>query len=73
MIQNFLRGPFTTIMGILVVAGTVYVVEVIGQMQWIWGGLVGIGIGLFLWFVADPKFIADTLARIRDKFLPPAK
>ena len=71
-LKNFLQGPITTLVGLLVTLGSVYATVFIPAVE-IWHGGIGCLIGLLLWFAPDPPTISNLLLAliqaIKDKFL----
>lgn len=63
--NNVLRGPVTSICGLLIVLATVYCVEFAHYIEWIWGGLIGVCIGMLMLFLPDK--IPGILTKVVDK------
>lgn len=63
--NNILRGPVTSVCGLLIVLSTVYCVEFAHYIDWIWGGLIGVCIGMLMLFLPDR--IPGILNKVVDK------
>lgn len=63
--KNFLQGPVATILGMVVVAGSLYAMVFIPGVE---GWHVGLGclVGLLLWFSPDPPTITNLLISLID-------
>ena len=60
---NIWKGPITSVIGLIIILGSVYAVEFIHKIDWVWNGLIGVGIGAVLFFVPDkiPGFLSSVL------------
>jgi hypothetical protein len=63
---NNLKDPITDLIGLLIMLFTLFEVYQ-GNIQWIWEGYAGMGIGLILFMFPD-KMVMDFLQKIVDKF-----
>ena len=52
IIRNTIRGPITSIIGVLIILATSYAC-IFKDMNWIWEGLAGCGFGCVLIFTPD--------------------
>jgi hypothetical protein len=63
-VQNFIKGPLTTLLG-LVIAGTSAYSASFGHIPWVWEGLAGTGTGLV--FMFTPDSIKEVISAITKK------
>jgi hypothetical protein len=63
-LQNFIKGPVTTLMG-LVISGLSAYSASFGIMPWVWEGLAGTGAGLV--FMFTPDSIKEIISAITKK------
>jgi hypothetical protein len=50
--QNVIKGPLTSLVGLLIIVGSAYS-AFMGHVSWVWEGLTGVGVGTFLIFTPD--------------------
>ncbi len=63
IVQNAVKGPVTTTIGAIIIAFASYK-SLIGEIEWLWNGLVGCGVGGILIFTPDSiKQIIDAVIR----------
>lgn len=64
-ILNNLKDPITDIIGLVIIALTIYE-RYVGDVQWIWEGFAGVGIGTALFIMPD-KWLKDTINNVGKK------
>lgn len=52
IIRNAIKGPISSILGVIVICITVYACT-FEEMEWVWNGLAGCGFGCVLIFTPD--------------------
>lgn len=52
IIRNIIKGPVTSVTGLLIICITTYACT-FQDMDWVWNGLAGCGFGCFLLFTPD--------------------
>jgi len=51
--NNIIRGPVTSLIGLFIIIASVYSCEFSKAIEWIWSGLIGVGVGGAMLFIPD--------------------